>query len=98
MGYKLIIAPKAKSHIEKAIVWYKDINVQLTVDFINSLDAAIEVILSNPLLFQKVSKKYRKINLSRFPYKVVYTIDEDKLIVAAVIHHKRSNKHWISRK
>ncbi len=98
MVYNLVITPKANLQIEQAILWYNDINPELTVDFVSSLDATIQVILAKPLLFQKVSRMYRKTNLVRFPYKVVYAVEDKSLIIAAVTHHKRSNKHWISRK
>ncbi len=98
MGFRVVITPKAKQHIADALLWYTDINPQLAADFADQLEDAIQIALTQPLLFQKVSRNYRKINLVRFPYKVIYFIEDENIIIAAVIHHKRNNKHWISRK
>lgn len=98
MVYSIELLPDAEIDIEDAVIWYNDISESLKSDFLQQLRIAVLAIQAKPLLYQKIKEGCRKLNLARFPYKVIYRVEQERILVIAVAHHKRSNKHWISRK
>ena len=64
----------------------------LGYDFLLQIDAAVRFIEENPTIHQIVFKGTRKHLIRRFPYKVIYLVERENIIVLAVIHGKRSPK------
>ncbi len=90
MKYKIIVRPEAENDLEEAFAWYEDRRKGLGYDFILQVDAGIRLIEHNPEIYPVEYKGTRKHLTKRFPYKIVYLIDGEKIIVLAVIHGKRS--------
>ena len=97
MEYKIVILPKAITDFEKSIDWYFKINSSLAKQFSNEIDNTIQFISKYPLLFQHSHNQYKSVNTPQFPFKIIYRIDEDKIIIAAIFHHKRNPKILSSR-
>ena len=98
MTYNLIVSLPAETDIEEIIEWYGKENKDLSKEFVRILEQTFEQITDNPFLFQQVFKDYRKVNTAKFPYKIIYRISENEVIVLAVIHHKRNPEVWKNRK
>jgi len=92
MIYKIIIRPEAEDDLKEAFAWYEDKRKGLGYDFLLQIDAGLKFIKRDPKLLPLEYKGARKHLLKRFPYKVIYLIDGEKIIVIAVIHGKRSPK------
>jgi plasmid stabilization system protein ParE len=97
MAYSIDFLPAAEIDLDNTTDWYTRFNKELANDFLNKVNIAIQTILSNPKQFQKIYKTYRKVNLARFPYKIIYKIEMQSIIIVAVSHHKRSQAHWKKR-
>lgn len=97
MEYSVVIIPKASVDFEKSIDWYRNINLALAKQFILEIGTAIELISKNPYLFQYVYGSYKSVNTSKFLYKIVYRIYDDKIVIVAIFHHKRNPKTLYSR-
>mgnify|MGYP001586302467 CR=1 FL=1 len=54
------------------------------------VDARINFIKKNPEIHPIEYKRMRKHLIKRFPYKIIYLVKEEKIIVLAVLHGKRS--------
>jgi plasmid stabilization system protein ParE len=98
MEYKVEFFHGAETDLTDITNWYAQFNAELVDDFLNRLDAALETIRANPLRFQKIYKNYRKLNLSRFPYKLIYRIEDQTIVVIAISNHKRDQGYWKRRK
>ncbi len=90
MKYKVIVRPEAEDDLKKAFSWYEDNRTGLGYDFLLQVDAGINFIKRNPGINPIEYKGTRKHLIKRFPYKVIYLLEEEKIIVLAVIHGKRS--------
>ena len=44
---------------------------------------------NNPLAFPKVSQKIRKFTLQKFPFKIYYAVDKDKLLILSIRHQSQ---------
>jgi plasmid stabilization system protein ParE len=54
-------------------------------------------IRGHPLRFPPVYKNGRAAFLSRFPYQVTYTADDEEIIIVACTHHARDPEVWMKR-
>ncbi len=97
MGYELIIRPEARDDLLDAFHWYQDQRQGLGFDFKLCADGAITKITRSPLIYKKVYKDVRRVVLKRFPFSVYYLVDNDRLIVLAVLHARRDPENWKSR-
>ncbi|MEW6095732.1 MAG: type II toxin-antitoxin system RelE/ParE family toxin [bacterium] len=90
MKYKVIIRPEAEDDLKEAFLWYEDRRLGLGYDFLLQVDAGIMFIERNPEVNSLEYKGTRKHLIKRFPYKIIYLIEKERIIVLAVIHGKRS--------
>jgi len=97
MTYRIILASTAEKDIEEIIEWYGKENNDISRKFIHELEEQLQIIALNPFLFQEVYKNYRKANTGKFPYKIVYRIEDESILVAAIFHNKREPKIWQKR-
>ena len=58
--------------------------------FFCRLNAGLRFIERNPKVFLSKYKGARKYHVKRFPYKIIYLLEEERIIILAVIHGKRS--------
>ena len=90
MRYRVIIRSEAENDLTEAFSWYEDKRQGLGYDFLLQVDAGLRFIERNPKFFQPEYRGARKYFVKRFPYKIIYLLEEEKIIVLAVIHGKRS--------
>lgn len=97
MTRRLVFRPEADLEINEAAEWYEARGQGLAVEFLRTLDACIESIRRDPLLYPVVRGEMRRAVLRRFPYSVIYTVREDKIVVIACFHGRRDPKRWQDR-
>ncbi|MBI4822998.1 MAG: type II toxin-antitoxin system RelE/ParE family toxin [Nitrospirae bacterium] len=90
MKYKVIVRPEAEDDLKEAFFWYENKRTGLGHDFLLQVDAGINFINRNPEIHPIEYKGTRKHVIKRFPYKIIYLIEEEKIIILAVIHGKRN--------
>jgi plasmid stabilization system protein ParE len=89
MQYQIVVIPEAENDIQEAFVWYEEKRIGLGCDFLLQIDAGINFISKNPKIHPSEYKGARKHIIKRFPYKIIYMIEKEKIIVLAVIHNRR---------
>jgi toxin ParE1/3/4 len=90
--------PEALQEADEAAAFYKDRQPGLEKRFLEALQDAIARIRRNPFMYRRVEGEIRKCRLLRFPYGVIYRIDEDGLLeIIAVMHLRRRPNYWKSR-
>jgi len=78
-------------------LYYESSRKGLGREFRNEVEAAIDRIQEFPLAWQKLNDKVRRRPVRRFPYFVIYIVEDDDLIIVAVAHMKRKPGYWRSR-
>jgi plasmid stabilization system protein ParE len=91
MRYRIVIRPEAENDLKETFYWYEDKRQGLGYDFLLQVDAGLKFIERNPKIFPPEYKGTRKYLIKRFPYKIIYLLEEKRIIVLAVIHGKRSS-------
>ncbi|MCP5526731.1 MAG: type II toxin-antitoxin system RelE/ParE family toxin [Verrucomicrobiales bacterium] len=61
------------------------------------MEHAMHRILLHPEAWTPLSQEHRRCRLRRFPYGVVYSVEEDTVLVAAVFHCHRHPDSWKHR-
>ncbi|MEW5814373.1 MAG: type II toxin-antitoxin system RelE/ParE family toxin [Spirochaetota bacterium] len=89
MKYKVIVRPEVEDDLKEAFSWYEDKRIGLGYDFLLQVDAGINLINRNPEIHPIEYKGTRKHLVKRFPYKIIYLVEKEKIIILAVIHGKR---------
>jgi plasmid stabilization system protein ParE len=89
MKYKVIVRPEAGDDLKEAFAWYEDKRTGLGYDFLLQVEAGINFIKRNPEIHPIEYKEARKHVIKRFPYKIIYLLEKEKVIILAVIHGKR---------
>lgn len=74
--------------------YYGQISISLKNRFKDVLLNSERELLLNPLAFSKVNfRDFRRIRLKKFPYKVIYRIENNTIYVFCVLHTARSNRY-----
>jgi toxin ParE1/3/4 len=89
MEYKLIISPEAEEDLSEAFTWYEERRKGLGHDFLLQINAALRFLERNPLVFPEMYKGVRRHLIKRFPYKIFYLVERQKVIILGVIYAGR---------
>jgi plasmid stabilization system protein ParE len=87
----------AQQEVDDAVAWYDEREEELGRDFLDELDRAIRRIKSFPLASTEIEPGIRRCLLARFPYSLIYGIEQELIIVIAVSHLHREPRYWIDR-
>lgn len=95
MNYKILF--EASKEIEEAIEYYDLLNKGLGAKLLRELENSLKIICEYPDSCVKISKKFRRCLLRRFPYGVIYTIHNSEIIVIAFMNLYRKPNYWKKR-
>jgi plasmid stabilization system protein ParE len=90
----VIISDSAKAEILHAARYYEDEVEGLGKTFVSYIENSIGEIESFPLASRLVRGDFRRFLIPRFPYGVIYRVEENKIFVAAIMHLKREPFYW----
>ena len=90
MTYHLLIRPEAEADLSAAYRWYEDRDAGLGEEFLRAVEASLLGIQKNPQTFQKLHKEVRRALTRRFPYGIFYLVENDTIVVLAVLHGRRN--------
>ena len=93
--YRLLL--EARRELEAAVSFYDSIYPALGRDFALEVQALCQRISQSPLAGVEVRPEIHRRILRRFPYVVLYAIEDDEVIVVAVAHQKRRPGYWAGR-
>ncbi len=97
MKYELIIKPEAEDDLAETFEWYEKRRKGLGHDFLLQIEASLRFIEKNPLAFPKKYEGARRHLLRRFPYAIIYHVEDSKIVVLGVVYGGRDPK-WIRKR
>jgi len=91
------VHPDAEAEYESALDWYMERSIRAADRFEAAFDAAIQIIAESPKLYPLLDDRHRYSLLRRYPYSVIYRLDDGMVRIVAVAHSKRLPGYWIGR-
>ena len=85
----------AQQEVDDAYHWFEERTEGTGVEFINELDRVVDLIKTFPLAAPEIEPEIRRSLLARFPYALVYAVDDQTIIVIAMAHTRRNPRYWI---
>lgn len=89
MSYNLLIQTEAWLEIQNAYDWYEEQKENLGDEFLAELETCYESLIENPERFPYINHLYRRIKTDRFPYILMYEIENSNVIITRVRHIKQ---------
>ena len=94
---KYCFHPEAEIEFVAAIDYYEDCELGLGYDFAAEVHSTLENILSFPKAWPILEDDIRRCQTHRFPYGIIYAINDDVIFVLAVMHLYRDPDYWKDR-
>ena len=89
--------PEAEREFLEAALYY-DLRVAgLGEKFLSEIQSATELLISQPEIGARIDPNLRRMLLVRFPYSVIYSVEDMTIRVIAVAHQRRRPAYWRTR-
>lgn len=94
---KFFFHPEAEEEFNKAIDYYEECKRGLGYDFALEVYSTIRNILDYPKAWPVLEKDIHRCQTRRFPYGVIYSIDNNRIHILAIMHLHRKPNYWKER-
>ena len=101
MKWRVVIRPEVEQDVAEATRWYESHQAGLGAEFVEEVIRVWDALETDPLI---QARRHPRKNIrwqypERFPYRVVYEVleAEQTVVVAAVLHAARDERHWRRR-
>jgi len=95
----LSLSPNAEKDIDSAAYWYHSQRKGLGAEFLSAVERLLTKIHAQPLLYpafqHSSNRNLRCAIVRRFPYRIVFEIKKQQIIVLAVAHTSRKPDYWL---
>ncbi len=96
-SYQLEATPGADLDVEAAFDWYEAEEPGLGFEFLDELRIAYQRILDHPFSYQDLRSGIRRVLTRRFPYAIFFSVEQEIIVVIAVLSTARDPAEWQRR-
>jgi len=89
--------PGASEEYLEATRHYTGIDQKLGLAFVQCVEFGIQQITETPLCWREIEEDIRRYLITRFPFGIYYTIEDEFILVVSVMHMKRRPFYWRER-
>ena len=99
MSRRLIVRDEAEADLIEAVLWYDERETGLGLELTLEVWAVIGRAVENPRhhLLLRHRPEVRRVLIRRFPYRIFFIVRDDAIVVFAVLHAARHDRHWRER-
>lgn len=101
MNWRVVVRPEVRTDLDEAAAWYEGRRAGLGREFVAAVAKVLPALADNPYLN---SRRHRTLHIrwrypERFPYRIIYRVDEAKqaVVIVAVLHAARHDRRWHER-
>jgi plasmid stabilization system protein ParE len=94
---KVILADPAKEELENGTTYYELEQKGLGEIFEEEVKTGIKLITKYPYSWPEMREGIKKFILHKFPYKIIYSIEKDIILVLAIAHQHQKPDYWVDR-
>lgn len=91
-GYCLL--DSAVAELKDSATYYEGCSEGLGNDFLDAFEHAMRLIISFPEAWGALDENFRRFLMRRFPYGIIYRVDEGMIVVTSVFHLSRRPNSW----
>jgi plasmid stabilization system protein ParE len=95
---RYVFHPEALNEYAEAVQYYTEQRVEVAQAFINEIEDTVYRIREFPTRYAAIDEDVRRCMARKFPYGILYTIEQDYILILAVMHCSREPGYWKSRK
>ncbi len=95
--YRLVSDRRADLDVEAAFDWYEDEQPGLGLEFLDELRAAYGRIADGPYKYRDLRTGIRRSLTRRFPYAIYFSVEDDVVVILAVLRANRDPAEWQRR-
>jgi toxin ParE1/3/4 len=95
---KYVFHPEALNEYAEAVQYYVQQRAEVAQAFIDAVENAVYQIRESPNRWNLVDEDVRRCLTRKFPYAILYTIEQDYILILAVMHCSREPGYWKSRR
>jgi plasmid stabilization system protein ParE len=88
----VVWTPEANEDLLEARAWYDNIRPELGERFA----LAVEALAEHPLQFPVVYRSRRRAGVRRFPYGILFEVQDNRIVVIACFCGRRNPRRWQS--
>ena len=92
MRYSYEFARAANEEYKDAVQWYSEKSLSAAENFIESVEHAIILICEHPERWRNLYKHFYELNVKKYPYNIIYSIEEELISIQSIYHHSRNPK------
>ena len=97
MAYEVVLTEEAEKDINDAVLWYEEQQTNLGIRLYFEVIENLDKIKIDPEHYSFLEENYRQLIVQHFPYKIVFKIFPDKIVVLAVFHTSRNPAELFKR-
>lgn len=94
---KIEFLPEAKTELDDAVQYYELQVKDLGVTFKSIARSTVKRIATYPTAWTEIRPSIRRCIMHKFPYNVLYSIEDDSILIIAIAHHHRNPTYWTNR-
>ena len=89
--------PEIQEEIDEGVDFYFERDPGVEDEFIDAIEAATRKLLEDPTFPREFDPPYRRVVADRFPYQIIYRIEDETIYVIAVMQQNRQEGYWKDR-
>ena len=87
----------ANREVDDAVQWYEAREEDLSREFLDELDRVVRLVRLYPYAGMQVEPEIRRFLFTRFPYSLIYGIDDETILIIAIANQHREPDYWAER-
>ena len=99
MNFRLVVRPEVDADLLEAETWYEGQQAGLGRTFLQAVRNAMAHLADDALLYRIRHRRFkvRWVYPRRFPYRIVFCVIGDTVVIYAVLHSARHGRQWRKR-
>jgi plasmid stabilization system protein ParE len=87
----------AEEEMSEAAEFYEAATVGLGRDYLDDIEQVIYTLRIHPEIGTPLGGELRRMLLHRFPFSLIYSVENDAILIVSVAHHRQRPGYWRSR-
>lgn len=98
-GFELVVRPEVDADLREAEIWYEERRPGLGAEFLRTVRKTISSLPENLFRHSVRDRRFqvRWCYARPFPYRVVYRVIQNTVVIYTVLHSARHESHWQKR-